>query len=339
MRAQLDEAHAAADRLVREAAAPGRGGRRASARRVPPRGWDDRRGRDGATPDCRRCSTLLDAVRDAVPAELSRQLAEALRELLLAVRALIDWYLERLGEPGPGARRRRGRGHPARLTPPRRRLESAVTATSPHSARSRASCSRRRAPRRRSCSRCSCRGTESSSRAAADAAVGQPLRLRGVLVRRGRGAARRRGRALPVWARSQRKAFHLPGRRRHGHHGAGAWASLLLVWRLFDRPDVADRAATVGIQWGMFVALLVAGVLTAAGARVRAAHRPEPPNPAADDAGWERPAREPSAAPSAAPARGRRRSPRCCASGRAGRASRPRRPAAPSGGRTRARDA
>ena len=42
-------------------------------------------------------------MREAVPAELSRQLAAALRELLLALRALIDWYLERLGEP----RRRR----------------------------------------------------------------------------------------------------------------------------------------------------------------------------------------------------------------------------------------
>jgi hypothetical protein len=42
---------------------------------------------------------LLDALRDAVPAELSRQLVAALRELLLAIRALIDWYLERLGEP------------------------------------------------------------------------------------------------------------------------------------------------------------------------------------------------------------------------------------------------
>jgi hypothetical protein len=45
---------------------------------------------------------LLAAVREAVPAQLSRQLAAALRELLLALRALIDWYLERLGEPAGG---------------------------------------------------------------------------------------------------------------------------------------------------------------------------------------------------------------------------------------------
>jgi hypothetical protein len=94
-----------------------------------------------------------------------------------------------------------------------------------------------------------------------------------------------------VWARSQRKGFHLPGGDGTVIMAAGGWALALLVWRLFDKPDVPDRAATVGIQWGMFAALLAAGVLTAAGARVRAAHRPEPPNPAAEDDGWERPPR------------------------------------------------
>jgi hypothetical protein len=95
-----------------------------------------------------------------------------------------------------------------------------------------------------------------------------------------------------IWARARRKAFHLPGGDGTVIMVAGAWAVLLLVWRLFDKPDIDDPGATVGIQWGMFVALLVAGLLTAAGARVRAAHRPEPPNPAADDAGWERPQRD-----------------------------------------------
>jgi hypothetical protein len=92
-----------------------------------------------------------------------------------------------------------------------------------------------------------------------------------------------------VWARSRRKGFHLPGGDGTVIMAAGGWAVLLLVWRLFDKPDVSDPGATVGIAWGMFVALLVAGVLCATGARVRAAHRPEPPNPAADDE-WERPA-------------------------------------------------
>lgn len=92
-----------------------------------------------------------------------------------------------------------------------------------------------------------------------------------------------------VWARSQRKGFHLPGGDGTVIMAAGAWAALLIIWRLFDTPESED--AEFGLQWGIFVALAVAGVLSAAGARVRAAHRPEPPNPAADDAGWERPER------------------------------------------------
>jgi hypothetical protein len=92
-----------------------------------------------------------------------------------------------------------------------------------------------------------------------------------------------------IWARSQQKAFHLPGGDGTVIMAAGAWAFLLIVWRLFDTPE-ADNAE-FGLQWGIFVALAVAGLVTAAGARVRAAHRPEPPNPAADDAGWERPPR------------------------------------------------
>ncbi len=38
---------------------------------------------------------LFGAVRDRIPPELQQRLAEAIREVLLALRALIDWYLER----------------------------------------------------------------------------------------------------------------------------------------------------------------------------------------------------------------------------------------------------
>jgi hypothetical protein len=98
-----------------------------------------------------------------------------------------------------------------------------------------------------------------------------------------------------VWARSQRKGFHLPGGDGVAITIAGGWALLLLVWRLFDKPTINGIGVTVGIQWGIFGALLAAGALVAAGARVRAAHRPEPPNPAADDVDWvaaDRPRRE-----------------------------------------------
>jgi hypothetical protein len=102
VREHLDEAHAAADRLVqdarRQAEASAAGGDD-----VPPRGWEPRRSAESYLPDLRALTALLDSIRAAVPPELSRQLLEALRDLLLAVRALIDWYLERLSEPGAGA--------------------------------------------------------------------------------------------------------------------------------------------------------------------------------------------------------------------------------------------
>ncbi len=86
-----------------------------------------------------------------------------------------------------------------------------------------------------------------------------------------------------VWARSEKKAFHLPGGDGTAIAMAGGWALLLLIWRLFDKPDVDDPSATVGIQWGMFAALAAAGALLASGLRVRAVDRPEPPNPVADE--------------------------------------------------------
>jgi hypothetical protein len=88
-----------------------------------------------------------------------------------------------------------------------------------------------------------------------------------------------------VWSRANRRAFHLPGGDGTVIFAAGCWVLLLLVWRLFDKPDVADPGGTVGLQWGIFGAFVAAGFLAAAGARVRAAHRPEPPNPAAEDPG------------------------------------------------------
>jgi predicted lipid carrier protein YhbT len=38
----------------------------------------------------------LGSLRDLVPPELQRRLAEAMRELLVAIRGLLDWYIEHL---------------------------------------------------------------------------------------------------------------------------------------------------------------------------------------------------------------------------------------------------
>ncbi len=42
---------------------------------------------------------LLDGLRRMVPRELEDQMANLIREFLLTLRSLIDWYLERLDRP------------------------------------------------------------------------------------------------------------------------------------------------------------------------------------------------------------------------------------------------
>ncbi len=42
---------------------------------------------------------LLDGVRRAAPRELDAQMTKLIREFLLTLRSLIDWYLERLDRP------------------------------------------------------------------------------------------------------------------------------------------------------------------------------------------------------------------------------------------------
>ena len=42
---------------------------------------------------------LLDSLRSPVPRDLERQLTSLIREFLLTLRSLIDWYLDRLDRP------------------------------------------------------------------------------------------------------------------------------------------------------------------------------------------------------------------------------------------------
>ena len=80
-------------------------------------------------------------------------------------------------------------------------------------------------------------------------------------------------------ARGERRAFHLPGGDGLIVTLAGLWGGFLVVYRVFDkpRPSASEQAVTVGLRWGIFVALAAAAVLAYAGLRMRASHRPEPP--------------------------------------------------------------
>jgi hypothetical protein len=72
-----------------------------------------------------------------------------------------------------------------------------------------------------------------------------------------------------LFTRAERREYELPGGDGTVILGAGIWATLLIFWRVFDRPDVAGDGGTVGIQWGFFVAFVAAGALASAGWRMR----------------------------------------------------------------------
>jgi hypothetical protein len=80
-----------------------------------------------------------------------------------------------------------------------------------------------------------------------------------------------------VLARAEGGTFHLPGGDGTVIFAAGLWASALIFYRVFDRPNVSGEGGTVGIQWGFFVAFVAAGALAYAGQRMRAAARPAAP--------------------------------------------------------------
>jgi hypothetical protein len=78
-------------------------------------------------------------------------------------------------------------------------------------------------------------------------------------------------------ARAEGGTFHLPGGDGTVIFAAGLWASALIFFRVFDRPNVSGDGGTVGIQWGFFVAFVASGMLAYAGQRMRAASRPAAP--------------------------------------------------------------
>jgi hypothetical protein len=83
-----------------------------------------------------------------------------------------------------------------------------------------------------------------------------------------------------LFARAERRPFQLPGGDGRIVLIAGGWCALLIFYRTIDKPGLegTDRVtATVGVEWGIFIALLLALGLAYAGARLRALERPEPP--------------------------------------------------------------
>lgn len=92
---RLNQASARAERLMND---------ERSTAEPPPAGWQTPKDGGERPPlggELELLTQLLQSLRDLVPPELERRMAEALRELLMAMRALIDFYLERLERRAP----------------------------------------------------------------------------------------------------------------------------------------------------------------------------------------------------------------------------------------------
>ncbi len=83
-----------------------------------------------------------------------------------------------------------------------------------------------------------------------------------------------------LFGRAERRDFQLPGGDGAVVMVAGGWAALLIFYRLLDKPGLQGNeriTATVGVEWGIFIALLLALGVAYAGARMRALERPAAP--------------------------------------------------------------
>ena len=110
-----------------------------------------------------------------------------------------------------------------------------------------------------------------------------------------------------MFARGERRAFHLPGGDGTVVLAAGLWVMFLIFYRQLDKPDGRQEGpinTSVGVQWGIFIAFLLGALLAYAGFRIRAAHVPEPDLDVAEPpAPREPPTRAPDAARAARPMR------------------------------------
>lgn len=93
LRERLEATRVAAEQLAGEAADAMRSER---AGEDPGPGWRTTAEREALRDDVSSLAATLGTLSELIPEELRAQLAEVLRQVLLLVRALIDWLVERL---------------------------------------------------------------------------------------------------------------------------------------------------------------------------------------------------------------------------------------------------
>src|SRR3954471_3072171 len=87
------------------------------------------------------------------------------------------------------------------------------------------------------------------------------------------------GTLVLLFARGERRAFHLPGGDGTVLMAAGLWVMFLIFYRQLDKPGGRREGpinTSVGVQWGIFIAFLLGALLAYAGYRIRASRLAEP---------------------------------------------------------------
>ncbi len=93
LRERISATREAAEHLAANAAEAMRAERNGG---VPPRGWATPEQRDETRVELQALLALLEALRDLVPPELQHQVREVIRQVLLLIRAIIDWWVDRI---------------------------------------------------------------------------------------------------------------------------------------------------------------------------------------------------------------------------------------------------
>jgi|1185.fasta_scaffold104653_2 hypothetical protein len=98
----MSDPYADAERLVRAAQEAAEQAAAASSE-PPPRGWQAPHsapaGGGPAFPDLSGLLALAETLKGTVPPELAQQLTDALRDLLIALRSILDYSIARLERP------------------------------------------------------------------------------------------------------------------------------------------------------------------------------------------------------------------------------------------------
>jgi hypothetical protein len=96
LRERLEATQEAAQRLAEDAVREGGG------KRPPPAGWDVPDSAEKANDEIDALIAVIGSIRDLLPPELRAQLAEIVRQILVFVRAVLDWWIERVERESGG---------------------------------------------------------------------------------------------------------------------------------------------------------------------------------------------------------------------------------------------